>query len=103
MTDKILLGAVAYDPKVVTIWEGFKKWFAGRGLSFDELRTLVAERTGTEPAVADLDDLGEFVVDGVVARRFVIARDLDATADLLHRRADAIGAGVVPPQHELRA
>jgi phosphonate transport system substrate-binding protein len=32
---EILLGAVAYDPKVVTIWEGFRKWFATRGLPFD--------------------------------------------------------------------
>jgi ABC-type phosphate/phosphonate transport system substrate-binding protein len=29
------MGAVAYDPKVVTIWEGFKQWFAGQGFSFD--------------------------------------------------------------------
>jgi ABC-type phosphate/phosphonate transport system substrate-binding protein len=29
------LGAVAYDPKVVTIWEGFKQHFADRGLPFD--------------------------------------------------------------------
>lgn len=29
------LGAVAYDPKVVTIWEGFKDWFAGQGFAFD--------------------------------------------------------------------
>jgi ABC-type phosphate/phosphonate transport system substrate-binding protein len=29
------MGAVAYDPKVVTIWEGFKAWFADRGLDFD--------------------------------------------------------------------
>ncbi len=31
----LLLGAVAYDPKVVTIWEGFKAWFNKRGLAFD--------------------------------------------------------------------
>jgi phosphonate transport system substrate-binding protein len=31
----LLLGAVAYDPKVVTIWEGFKRWFEGEGLAFD--------------------------------------------------------------------
>jgi phosphonate transport system substrate-binding protein len=31
----LLLGAVAYDPKVVTIWEGFKAWFYKRGLAFD--------------------------------------------------------------------
>ncbi len=31
----LLMGAVAYDPKVVTIWDGFKQWFATRGLDFD--------------------------------------------------------------------
>ncbi len=31
----LLLGAVAYDPKVVTIWDGFKAWFAPRDLDFD--------------------------------------------------------------------
>ena len=31
----LLLGAVAYDPKVVTIWEGFRAYFAGLGFDFD--------------------------------------------------------------------
>jgi phosphonate transport system substrate-binding protein len=31
----LLLGAVAYDPKVVTIWDGFRVWLRGRGLAFD--------------------------------------------------------------------
>ena len=35
MTHTIMLGAVAYDPKVVTIWDGFKAWFAGHDLDFD--------------------------------------------------------------------
>jgi ABC-type phosphate/phosphonate transport system substrate-binding protein len=26
---------VAYDPKVVTIWDGFRDWFAGRDFAFD--------------------------------------------------------------------
>ena len=34
-TDTLVLGAVAYDPKVVTIWEGFKAYFSRRGLPFD--------------------------------------------------------------------
>jgi len=34
-TDTLVMGAVAYDPKVVTIWEGFKSYFASKGLSFD--------------------------------------------------------------------
>ena len=31
----LVLGAVTYDPKVVTIWEGFKEYFLSRGLPFD--------------------------------------------------------------------
>lgn len=31
----LILGAVAYDPKVVTIWNGFQAYFADRGLPFD--------------------------------------------------------------------
>jgi ABC-type phosphate/phosphonate transport system substrate-binding protein len=31
----LLMGAVAYDPKVVTIWDGFRGWFAGRDFAFD--------------------------------------------------------------------
>jgi len=29
------IGAVAYDPKVVTIWEGFKDYFAACGVEID--------------------------------------------------------------------
>jgi len=35
MHDGIVLGAVAYDPKVVTIWDGFQRWFRARGFDFD--------------------------------------------------------------------
>ncbi|MET8306660.1 MULTISPECIES: PhnD/SsuA/transferrin family substrate-binding protein [unclassified Micromonospora] len=31
----VLMGAVAYDPKVVTIWEGFRAWLREGGLDFD--------------------------------------------------------------------
>jgi phosphonate transport system substrate-binding protein len=31
----LLMGAVAYDPKVVTIWNGFREYFADHGLDFD--------------------------------------------------------------------
>src|ERR1035438_1639285 len=32
---ELLLGAVAYDPKAVTIWDGFRVWLRGQGLAFD--------------------------------------------------------------------
>ena len=31
----VVLGAVAYDPKVVTIWHGFRAWLVNHGLDFD--------------------------------------------------------------------
>src|SRR5271169_5149922 len=34
-TRALRIGAVAYDPKVVTIWEGFKPYFASRGVEID--------------------------------------------------------------------
>jgi phosphonate transport system substrate-binding protein len=37
VTTPVLLGAVAYDPKVVTIWDGFRRWFADHDLPFDYL------------------------------------------------------------------
>jgi len=35
LVETLTLGAVAYDHKVVTIWEGFKSWFIDRDLPFD--------------------------------------------------------------------
>jgi phosphonate transport system substrate-binding protein len=37
VTEPVLLGAVAYDPKVVTIWDGFRRWFNDHDLPFDYL------------------------------------------------------------------
>jgi ABC-type phosphate/phosphonate transport system substrate-binding protein len=35
MANTLILGAVAYDPKVVSIWDGFSRYFGERGLEFD--------------------------------------------------------------------
>lgn len=42
--DVLLLGAVAYDPKVVTIWDGFKDYFTGHDLPFDYILFTNYER-----------------------------------------------------------
>ena len=76
---------------------------AGTGrvsMTFDEMKDMLA-KGGRDVTEADLDELGEFVVDETAARRYIIARNLDDTVDLLHRRADAIGRREVPPHHEL--
>lgn len=72
-----------------------------KSMTFEELKDMVAAARGEEPEVADLDELGEFVVDCVEERRYIIGKDLDTTVDLLHRRADAIGAFEVPPHHQM--
>ena len=74
---------------------------AGKPLTFEELKQIVAELRGAEPEVADLDELGEFVLDGVAERRYIIARDLDDTVELLHERAEAIGRAEMPCGHDL--
>jgi ABC-type phosphate/phosphonate transport system substrate-binding protein len=43
-TTTLLLGAVAYDPKTVTIWDGFQKYFAEHGLAFDYILYTNYER-----------------------------------------------------------
>lgn len=71
------------------------------GMTFEQLRERVSSATGRDAPVADVAALGEFAVQGAVERRFVIAHDLDSTAELLHRRADAIGRAELPPAHRL--
>jgi phosphonate transport system substrate-binding protein len=44
----LLLGAVAYDPKVVTIWTGFRDWFSGQGFAFDYVLYSHYERQVTD-------------------------------------------------------
>lgn len=43
-TDTLILGAVAYDAKVVPIWDGFQAWFATRGLAVDYILYTNYER-----------------------------------------------------------
>jgi len=69
-----------------------------KSMTFDEMKDMLA-KAGRDVTEADLDDLGEFVVDETAARRYIIARDLESTTRLLHKRADAIGQREIPPHH----
>jgi len=69
-----------------------------RSMSFDEMKEMLAN-AGRDVTEANLVDLGNFVIDAVENRQFIIGRNLDDTVALLHRRADAIGRFEVPPHH----
>jgi short-subunit dehydrogenase len=67
-------------------------------MTFEQLQEMMS-KGGREVPVADLDDLGRFVVEAVRERRYIIGHALDETAELLHRRADAIERAELPPHH----
>jgi ABC-type phosphate/phosphonate transport system substrate-binding protein len=54
-SDTLMMGAVAYDPKVVTIWDGFKAWFAARDFAFDYVLYSNYERQVEELAAGRID------------------------------------------------
>jgi len=77
-----------------------KEHTPGPVLTFSEFRERVAA-AGKDAHVADLQQLGRFVVAEIKNGSYVIGHDLDGAATLLHKRADAIGKGQLPPHHGL--
>jgi len=87
MRDTFLLGAVAYDPRVVTIWDGFQSFFEERGLKFDYVlytnyERLVAALLAGEVTAAWNSPLAWLQAVAVAGRRgqtarAVVMRDTD--------------------------
>jgi NAD(P)-dependent dehydrogenase (short-subunit alcohol dehydrogenase family) len=68
--------------------------------TFAEFRERLAA-AGMSADVADIGELGRFVVAEVKRGSFVIGRNLEDSGALLHARADAIARGDLPPHHNL--
>jgi NAD(P)-dependent dehydrogenase (short-subunit alcohol dehydrogenase family) len=66
------------------------------GTTFGEFKAQL-EAAGRPAELMDLRELGRFCVQGVKRGDFVIGHGLDECAAMLHRRADAIGEGRLPP------
>jgi NAD(P)-dependent dehydrogenase (short-subunit alcohol dehydrogenase family) len=56
---------------------------------------------GMNTDLADLDELGRFVLAEIKRGSFVIGHNLDDAGRLLHARADAIAKGELPPHHNI--
>ena len=76
----LLLGAVAYDPKVVTIWEGFRAWFADREFDFDYVLFSNYERQVDAHLAGEIDVAWNSPLAWVRTRRAAQARGLAAHA-----------------------
>ncbi|MDQ1018621.1 phosphate/phosphite/phosphonate ABC transporter substrate-binding protein [Streptomyces afghaniensis] len=74
MTASLVLGAVAYDPKVVTIWDGFRTWFRGQGFAFDYVLYSHYERQVTDLLAGRIDVAWNSPLAWVRARRLAQAR-----------------------------
>jgi ABC-type phosphate/phosphonate transport system substrate-binding protein len=72
--DALLLGAVAYDPKVVTIWDGFRAWLREEGLDFDYVLYSNYERQTDNLVAGRVDVAWNSPLAWVRARRLAAAR-----------------------------
>jgi ABC-type phosphate/phosphonate transport system substrate-binding protein len=70
----LLLGAVAYDPKVVTIWDGFRGWLRTRDLDFDYVLYSNYERQAEDLVAGRIDVAWNSPLAWVRARRLAAAR-----------------------------
>ncbi|HEV7534776.1 MAG TPA: PhnD/SsuA/transferrin family substrate-binding protein [Acidimicrobiia bacterium] len=65
----LLMGAVAYDPKVVTIWDGFRRFFARHDLDFDYVLYSHYERQVEDLLAGRIDAAWNSPLAWVRARR----------------------------------
>jgi len=76
----VLLGAVAYDPKVVTIWDGFRSWLRDSGgLDFDYVLYSNYERQVSDLVDGRIDVAWNSPLAWVRARRLATARGVPLT------------------------
>jgi phosphonate transport system substrate-binding protein len=75
----VLLGAVAYDPKVVTIWDGFRGWLRSSGLDFDYVLYSNYERQVGDLVDGRIDVAWNSPLAWVRARRLAAYRGVPLT------------------------
>jgi ABC-type phosphate/phosphonate transport system substrate-binding protein len=71
------MGAVAYDPKVVTIWSGFRSWLLGQDLPFDFVLYSHYERQTEDLLDGRLHAAWQSPLAWVRTRRMGAARGVD--------------------------
>jgi ABC-type phosphate/phosphonate transport system substrate-binding protein len=79
----LLLGAVAYDPKVVTIWDGFRRWFAAHDFAFDYVLYSNYERQVDDLLAGRIDVAWNSPLAWVRARRAAAAAGTQVSAPVM--------------------
>jgi ABC-type phosphate/phosphonate transport system substrate-binding protein len=76
----VLMGAVAYDPKVVTIWDGFRRWFAEQQFDFDYVLYSNYERQVEDLVAGRIDAAWNSPLAWVRTARLAAAQGREARA-----------------------
>jgi phosphonate transport system substrate-binding protein len=83
MAVDLRLGAVAYDPKVVTIWDGFRQWFRAHGLAIDYVLYSNYEHQVEELLAGRIDVAWNSPLAWVRARRMASAAGVCLSAPVM--------------------
>ena len=78
--ETLVVGAVAYDAKVVTIWQGFRDWFRGQGLDLDYVLYSNYERQVEALVTGEISVAWNSPLAWARAHRLASAAGLDVTA-----------------------
>ena len=90
----LVMGAVAYDPKVVTIWDGFRRWLLARELPFDYVLYSNYERQVEDLVAGRIHVAWNSPLAWVRARRLAAAGGIGVSA-LVMRDTDRDLSSVV--------
>lgn len=96
----LLMGAVAYDPKVVTIWTGFRAWLRAQGLPFDFVLYSQYERQVEDLVSGRIDAAWNSPLAWVRARR--LAGDRVTPLVMRDTDQDLTSVVVVPADSDAR-
>ncbi|MEU8181090.1 PhnD/SsuA/transferrin family substrate-binding protein [Micromonospora sp. NPDC049044] len=91
----VLMGAVAYDPKVVSIWNGFRAWFVSAGLSFDYVLYSNYERQVEDLIAGRIDAAWNSPLAWVRASRLARSQGRSVTALVMRDTDRDLASAVV--------
>jgi ABC-type phosphate/phosphonate transport system substrate-binding protein len=104
MGETLLMGAVAYDPKVVTIWDGFRRWLNRSGLSFDHILYSNYERQVEDLVAGRIDAAWNSPLAALRAERLAAAQGRKVWANVMRDTdQDLTSVIVVPGDSDVRS
>jgi phosphonate transport system substrate-binding protein len=101
-SDALLMAAVAYDPKVVTIWDGFRGWLIEHDLAFDYVLYSNYERQVEDLVAGRVDAAWNSPLAWIRAHRLAAAQGTGVSA-LAMRDTDRDLSSVVVVRADSRA